>query len=218
MKMLAPGKSETILDAGCGGGFFTYEIAKKCKISVGIDWKLDKGLSLAIDQQSTVTYVIGDVQKLPFGPEGFDKILLSSVLQMVEDDRAVLMDCYRVLKGKGALVLSVPTGYYFIKELNHFKSKLKKKFGARGRAYYDLSELTELLQNEGFEVAKIEYSPKKLGSLIFEMGLLLWCRFGFPFFSPFLFCVFYPIVYLDNLGDTKQIGNEVIIKATKVSR
>lgn len=30
IRMLEPKRSEVVLDAGCGGGFFTYEIAKIC--------------------------------------------------------------------------------------------------------------------------------------------------------------------------------------------
>ena len=86
----------------------------------------------------------------PFALERFDKILLSSVLQMVEDDKTLLQECRRILKRKGTLVLSVPTEYVHLKRLNYFKSQLKKKFGALGKAYYDYNKVVGLLLNEGF--------------------------------------------------------------------
>lgn len=218
MKMLAPKESEVILDAGCGGGFFTYEIARKCKLCIGIDWNLYKGLSLAMGSQSNVAYVKGDVQKLPFMSGVFDKLLLSSVLQMVKDDRALLEECYRVLKGNGILVLSVPLEYIHLKTLNNYKPQLKEIFGSLGKAYYDYDEVIKLLVTEGFEIMQTEYSPKWWGSLIFEVGLSLRYRFGFPFFSPLLFPLLYPAAYFDKLGNRQQKGNELIVKARKVPR
>jgi len=218
MRMMGLKEDEVVLDAGCGGGFFTYEIAKRCEMSIGIDWNLSKGLSFAMGQQPKVVYVKGDVQRLPFGSEKFDKILLSSVLQMVDDDKSLLKECHRVLKRKGVLVLSVPIEYCYLKKLNDLKPQLKKMLGAQGKAYYDYDKVIELLRNEGFEITETEYSPKKWGSLIFEIGLFFWYHFGFPFFSSFLFPVLYPIVYFDKFADSKQIGNELIIKARRVPR
>lgn len=218
MKMLEPQESEVILDAGCGGGFFTYELTKRCKLCIGIDWNLNRGLSFAMSRQSKVTYVKGDVQKLPFTSELFDKILLSSVLQMVKDDRALLHECYRVLKRNGILVLSVPIEYVCLKRLNNHKLELKEKFGSLGKAYYDYDEVRQLLVSEGFEIMETEYSPKRWGSLIVEWQLFLWLHFNFPYSSPFLFPMLYPIAYFDRFASKKQIGNEVIIKARKVLR
>lgn len=218
MKMLEPKESEAILDAGCGVGSFAYEIARRCRLCIGIDWNLNKGLSLAMSRQSKVAYVKGDVQELPFMSEVFDKILLSSVLQMVKNDRALLHECYRVLKENGILVLSVPIEYIHLKRLNNHKLELKEKFGSLGKAYYDYDEVMELLVTEGFEIIETEYSPKWWGSLIFEVTLFLSHRFGFPYSSPFLFPLLYPIAYFDRFADKKQIGNEVIIKARKIPR
>ena len=217
MRMLETKKDDIILDAGCGSGFFSYEIAKRCKTAVGIDWNLNiSRSSWAMRKQPNVAYVIGDVQKLPFADEKFDKILLSSVLQMVEDDETLLKECHRVLKKKGTLVLSV-IEYIHIKRLNYYKSQLKEKFGARGKAYYDYDEVIGLLQGNGFEIIEVEYSPKKWGSLIFESYLFLWYRFNFPSFSPLLFPLLYPIAYFDKFANNRQKGNELIIKAKKVN-
>jgi len=218
MRMLELKEDEVVLDAGCGRGFFTYELAKMCKMSIGIDWNLSKGLSFAMGKQPKVAYVKGDVQRLPFALEKFDKVLLSSVLQMAEEDKALLRECHRVLKRNKVLVLSVPLEYCCLKKLNFLKPQLKKRFGALGKAYYDHDEVIELLRNENFKIIEIEYSPKKLGSLIFEIGVFLWHHFNFPFFSPFLFPILYPIAYFDKFPDRKQIGNEVIIKVRKVLR
>jgi ubiquinone/menaquinone biosynthesis C-methylase UbiE len=216
LEMLELKKDDMVLDAGCGRGFFTYEIGKRCKMSIGIDWILSEDLSFAMSKRSNVSFIKGDVQKLPLASRKFDKILLSSVLQMVEDDRALLKECRRVLKKEGILVLSVPVEYHYIKRLNSLKPQLKKRFGALGKAYYSLNEVVELLRSEGFKIMKIEYSPKKWGSLIFEIGLFFWYYLHFPLFSPILFPILYPIAYFDRFATRDQIGDEVCIKARKV--
>lgn len=217
MRMLEPSEGEVILDAGCGDGFFTYEIAARCELAIGIDWNLNRELPFVMSRQPKVAYVKGDVQKLPFNSWRFDKILLSSVLQMVKDDVVLLSECHRVLREKGILVLSVPIEYVCIRRLNRLKPQLKEKFGALGKAYYDCGKVTGLLRDQGFEIVETEYSPKRWGSLIFEITLFLWHRFGFPYFSPFLFPLLYPMAYFDRFADKRQIGSELIIKARKVS-
>ena len=214
MRMLNPRGNDVVLDAGCGGGFFTYEIAKICRC-IGIDWNLSDNLSYAMPKLPSVSYMKADTQKMPFKDEKFDKILLSSVLQMVEGDGALLKECYRVLKDKGILVLSVPVKYVYIRGLNELKDELIEKFGSRGKGFYEYNEVIKLLQREGFEIIETEYSPKRLGSFIYETRLYFCYRVGLPLFYPFYFLL-YPIAYFDRFGSKKYKGNEVVIKARKV--
>lgn len=217
MKMLDPHDGEFILDVGCGSGFFTYEIARMGELGIGIDWHISNELLLAMSMQPKVRYVKGDVQKLPFASGAFEKLLLSSILQMVKDDKALLRECYRVLKENGIVVLSVPIEYIYLKRLNNYKPKLGGMFGSLGKSYYDYDEVIGLLTSQGFEIIQTEYAPKRWGSLIFEANLFLWYHFGFPYFNPFLFPFLYPIAYFDRFANKGQIGNELVIKAKKVS-
>jgi len=214
MRLLNPQKNDVVLDAGCGSGFFTYEIAKICRC-IGVDWNISGNLAHAMHKLPSVSYMKADVQKMPFKDEIFDKILLSSVLQMVEDDEALLRECYRVLKEDGILVLSVPIEYIYIKKLNELKDELIEMFGSRGKGFYEYDEVIELLQREGFEVMETEYAPKKLGSFIYETWLYFCYHTGLPLFHPFYFPLLYPIAYFDRFGSKKQKGNEIIIKARK---
>lgn len=218
MRMLQPQEEDVILDVGCGGGFFTYELAKNCKSCIGIDWKLSKELSFAASKLLNLAYVKADVQRLPFASQKFDKILLSSVLQMVENDILLLRECHRVLVENGILVLSVPMEYMHLRRLNNLKPRLKQKFGALGKGYYTYNEVMNLLRKESFEITEPECAPKKWGSLIHEISVFLWYNFGLPLFSPFSFPFLYPIAYLDKLANSKQKGNEIILKAERVSK
>ena len=165
-----------------------------------------------------LTCIKGDVQRLPFASGEFNKVLLSSVLQMVYDDRELLGECHRVLKNEGILVLSVPIEYVWFKRLNHYKPQLKEKFGALGKGYYHYDEVMKLLETAGFKIMETEYSPKLWCSLIWELLLFFWYHFQFPYSSPFIFAVLYPTAYFDKFANRKQKGNSVIIKAKRVSR
>ncbi len=53
-------------------------------------------------------FLVGDAERLPFKSDYFDKVILSSVLQMVSDDRKVLQESHHVLKDNGIMVLCIP--------------------------------------------------------------------------------------------------------------
>lgn len=210
MRMLNPRRDDLILDAGCGGGFFTYEIAKICKC-IGIDWNISKNLSYAMRKLSSVLYMKANVQKMPFKNKTLDKILLSSVLQMVEDDEMLLEECHRILKKDGTLVLSVPEEYIYIKKLNKLKDMLNKKFDAN-KGYYTQDEIIELLRKRKFQIMEVEHSPKRVGSLLYELQLFLW-HHNLPLFDIFLFLLLYSIGYFDRLDNKNAKGCELIISA-----
>ena len=214
MRMSNLQKDDVVLEAGCGGGFFTCEIAKICRC-IGIDWNINANLSYAMHKLSSISYAKADVQKIPFKDEIFDEILLSSVLQMVEDDEALLKECYRVLKKKGVLVLCVLIEYIYVKRLNKFKNELIEKIGSRGKGFYGYDEVIRLLQRGGFEIMEMEYAPKRWGSFIYEIWLYFCYRAGLPLFHLFYFLLLYPVAYFDKFGSKKQKGNEVTIKVRK---
>jgi ubiquinone/menaquinone biosynthesis C-methylase UbiE len=216
LKMLDPKKDETILDSGCGSGFFTSEIAQKANFSVGIDLCLRERLALMISEQPGKMFAIADMQKLPFGHQVFDKILLSSVLQVVNDE-ALIGECRRVLKNDGIIVLSVPTEYCYFTSLNKIKPQLGLKAQARGKAYYEPKDLALLFRKFGFKIVSLECSPKKLGTLVCEMEIYLWHHLRLPLFSSIFFPFFYPLLYIENNADKQQNGNELIIKVKKIT-
>lgn len=134
MRMLNPQRHDLILDVGCGGGIFTYEIARICRC-IGIDWTIKKNLSYIMRKLSSCSYMKADVQKIPFKDMIFDKILLSDVLQVVENDEILLKECHQVLKNDGLFVLSVPIEFIYIRRLNELKNKLNEKYGVRGKGF-----------------------------------------------------------------------------------
>jgi len=216
MRMLDPQKDDYILDAGCGNGIFAYNIGKKCKC-LGLD--IQKRTSWKIIQSKNperVTFKKGDILKMPFERSQFNKILLSSILQMVKSDNKALLECRRVLKKRGVLVLSIPTSYVFIKKLNNLKRELRRKFKADGKCYYSWNEIKKLLTSNRFRIISTEYSPKRIGSIFYETILFITFKLNLPLFHWSYFFLLYPLMFLDHFSPHKSVGCEILIKAKKI--
>jgi len=214
MRMLNPQKNDFIVDAGCGGGYFSYEIAKISKC-VGVDRNIRNNEKYIMKYLKSISFVETDIQNMPFKDETVDKILLSSVLQMVDNDILLLKECNRVLKKNAIFVLSVPVEYVYYKELNKIKRKLKEKFGSQGKGFYKYNEIIKLLKDSGFNIIKMEYSPKSWGSFIYETWLYFCSNFNLPLYSSLYFFL-YPVAYFDRFCSKEKKGCEIIIKAKKI--
>jgi SAM-dependent methyltransferase len=59
-------------------------------------------------EQVPAALLSGDIMRLPFADNSFDKILMSEVLEHISDDRQALGELFRVVKPGGILALSVP--------------------------------------------------------------------------------------------------------------
>lgn len=205
---------DLVSDGGCGPGYYVSGILEQGAVPIAVDWKTHQGIRDMREEQPKPGFLRADVQKLPFGDGVFDAVLLSSVLQMVQDDRALLAECHRVLKGSGVLVLSATVDYLFIDRLNAVKPQLGRLFAVNGTGYYSVAEVARLLKGR-FRVIEIEYSPRLLGSLVYELELYFWYRFRVPFLSAAFYPLFGVFARLDSaLGGS--LGDEFIIKAQKI--
>ena len=161
---------DKILDLGCGDGYYSYllsQIPLKLKIT-GIDNHLE-----AIETARTLvppkkaTFIIGDAEKLPFPKDSFDKIIMSEVIEHVNDDIKVLKEARRILKEDGILVLTTPNkDYPFLWDpvnwiLEHsFNFHIKNGFFAgiwnQHLRLYKPEELKKRLEKAGFKVVSCE--------------------------------------------------------------
>ncbi|MBS9405584.1 class I SAM-dependent methyltransferase [Halomonas sp. TRM85114] len=104
--MLAPGPRESLLDVGCGTGYFTRGLTRRLDGPVsGIDidpaWVAfaEQGEDLDID------WLVGDAQALPFQDKGFDLAVSIAALCFVDDERQAVREMVRVARRRVALGL-----------------------------------------------------------------------------------------------------------------
>ncbi len=93
--------SKSILDVGCGNGFFTVPFSFKAKKVVGVDFS-EKMLSLNPHKNC----LKASAEKLPFNESSFDICFCSNLLHHLEDPKKAILEMARV--SKEWIVLSEP--------------------------------------------------------------------------------------------------------------
>lgn len=135
------GNEGLVLDAGCCGGWFSLEIAKKGNRVVGLD--LPRVVRQAVLQNPGML-VAGDACNMPFKKEVFDAIYASELIEHLFEPESFVAESYRILKPDKKLIICTPW------------SEEASLCHPTHRAWFDKDSLTELLQKHDFEVKRIE--------------------------------------------------------------
>jgi len=139
-------KNKKVLDVGCGAGVLTTLTS-----GVGID-------RIKYPQWASNFFIIGDAEYLPFKKSSFDLVILSNLLEHVDDYKKVISEAKRV--SKDMIYVSFPTKYSF-SALYHYLSKTKKYSAFYGGLDYDMvkssfSSFRVLKENERFLPFKLK--------------------------------------------------------------
>ncbi len=159
---------DRVLDCGCGMGFYLRVLSELTHAALhGID-RDEKALSFACRELSDreVLLVRGDIHRLPYATESFDKIILSEVLEHLGDDHQGLGEVWRVLRPGGTVAVTVPHRRYpfCYDPLNSVLEKLSISPIRQGtfagiwthhQRLYLPGELQALLEEVGFEVVDL---------------------------------------------------------------
>ena len=104
-KLLAPSPGESLLDVGCGTGYFTRRFARSGSAVTGID---ASPAMLSIAQAQTVAaerYLTGDARALPFPDQAFDLSISVTALCFIHEQRHALAEILRVTRRRFAIGL-----------------------------------------------------------------------------------------------------------------
>lgn len=163
--------NNSVVDLGCGDGFYLYllnNLPLRLKL-VGLDCdKVVLGNAKKNLSSRKIQLVQGDLIKLPFKDKGFDKAIMTEVLEHVTDDKKALSETHRILKRGGILVLTVPN-YDFPFLWDPINWILQNLIGthiggigffagiwARHKRLYKENVLKSLIENAGFKVVQVE--------------------------------------------------------------
>jgi len=107
-RMLLLNRTDTVLDAGSGDGFWTARFATHCAHITGLepDQQILRYTS-TLHQPPNITYVCGVAESLPFPNNTFDKVVSISCLEHFADPLQGLCEMSRILKPGGRLAISV---------------------------------------------------------------------------------------------------------------
>ncbi len=104
-----PVKTGSLLDIGCGEGFFIKKILENIKglKAAGIDVS-EKNLKLAQKNSPRARFVKSDACRLPFKDDSFECVTALELLEHVTRPDKVLLEIRRVLKKGGTFVCTIP--------------------------------------------------------------------------------------------------------------
>lgn len=169
LRYLDPQPGQVILDCGSGMGFYSYAIQRlypECQV-VALDGD-NKALRFAQARVSPrAALTLGDIQRLPFADASFDAVIMSEVLEHLEDDLEGLRQAHRVLKPGGVLAITVPFERYpaWYDPINRVAEALCRRPIRRGpfagiwanhRRLYGVEALRTLLLRAGLQPGPIE--------------------------------------------------------------
>jgi len=134
------------IDVGCGAGAYLYDLSQKGFNGIAIDTS-HKALSIAKSLSQLYKSKFNFVSDFSLDEiNKYDYVLAFELIEHIIDDRNIICKFNKLLKTKGKLIISVPAH-------KNLWSKHDEWAGHYRR--YDRSDLTGLLQNEGFRVLKI---------------------------------------------------------------
>jgi ubiquinone/menaquinone biosynthesis C-methylase UbiE len=107
-------RGKRVLDAGCGAGYGSAEIAQSAAAVTGIDVAPD-----AIEYASAsyplpgLRFLESSCLAIPFPPASFDLVVAFEVIEHLADYRTFLKECARVITADGLFIVSSPNKRYY---------------------------------------------------------------------------------------------------------
>jgi 2-polyprenyl-3-methyl-5-hydroxy-6-metoxy-1,4-benzoquinol methylase len=210
-----------ILDAGCGEGMATFELARRFPdhAITGVDFdasQIDRARFVARHGGfKNVQFYQIDLQTWHKEQE-FDAVLSVDVLEHIPDDEAVLRNLWRSLRVGAPLILHIPRH-------RHLQQRVLPGFTHHDvkdhvRPEYTESEITAKLIGSGFDIMQFDYTFGFLGEFAWEVNNIFWLP---PIVRRGISLAMFPLSLILGYVDVKQghtWGNSFLIKALKDTR
>lgn len=157
-----------ILDIGCGAGTICFYLAGKGHLITGVDISkkaVTKCLKSAKDMglKNTEFFVMNFPEEKILNKK-YDLVILTEVIEHLDNDILALKEIYKLLKPQGKLVLSTPSINAPLTRLRLTKN-FDKRVGHLRR--YELEQLKKILKEQGFKVLKIRKTEGILRNFLF---------------------------------------------------
>ncbi|MEM5778163.1 MAG: class I SAM-dependent methyltransferase [Candidatus Aenigmatarchaeota archaeon] len=155
-------KGKTVLDCGCGTGFFTKVVESTCRRIIGVDIS-KTNIQVARKLSPHIKFIRADILNLPFKREAFDIVMALDVIDHLHDRKKGLDEMIRVLKKDGFLILAFTTNPIIFRFLTYMIELHSKIFYYKGHPEthpfgqyndIDIKELKKYLKLKGFIILK----------------------------------------------------------------
>jgi 2-polyprenyl-3-methyl-5-hydroxy-6-metoxy-1,4-benzoquinol methylase len=108
MKALGAQPDEDVLEVGCGSGYYTRALVDLGAKVTATDLSpayVKQARALAPEAE----FLVEDAQELSFAEESFDRVLMTEVVEHVQDPVGAIREAHRVLRPRGVLAISTPS-------------------------------------------------------------------------------------------------------------
>ncbi len=160
-ELLGDLKGKSVLDAGCGNGYWTRRMALTAQRVVGIDFTgelIERAKGRGIP--SNTEFIIGNLERLLLANETFDIVLMNMVLLDLEELSSVVHEIARVTKFGGKIVISTTHPWFEnLPNTHSLKDESGKKVGRAVSNYF----ATGLIRDE---TNKYQHWHYKISDLI----------------------------------------------------
>jgi len=119
---LIPNKENSILDLGCGDGYFLNQLKQQCpkrgnfkQHYYGMDISECAILKAQLEYKD-INFVSMDAMSLGFKNECFDMVISYGAIEHIPDSQKALFEIRRVLKKEGMFLLMIPSLDYYRKD------------------------------------------------------------------------------------------------------
>ena len=164
--LLAPNPNETLLDVGCGTGYFTRQFAAdeiNGKV-IGTDIDLDMLRFAAGHSAHGIGFVTADARQLPFCNNSFDLVVSVTALCFIQDEKQALREMLRVARRRVVLGLLNRHSLLYLA-----KGRGGGRGAYRGARWHTLAEALRLFDD-------LPMRHGGLGTAIVMPGGKLWSR------------------------------------------
>ena len=133
------------LDIGCGIGNFV-------RFRKNTDAADINPISIELLKKEGFKAYLIKKNKIPVKERAYDSLLMDNVLEHIQNPNNLLLECKRIIKADGILIIGVPGKKGFKSEVDH-------------KIHYDQKKLISKLENFRFQHVKTFYKPFKLDIL-----------------------------------------------------
>lgn len=155
-----------ILDLPCGRGFYLNMLryVSECQlVGAELDWPVIQEARRRLAHLRGISLHCVNIYNMPYPRNSFDAVILSEVLEHIEDDARGLREAFRVLKPGGIVAITVPHANYpfWWDPINKTLERLFKRHVRRGFfagiwanhvRLYQPRQLRELVAAAGFTI------------------------------------------------------------------
>lgn len=142
---LRPSSTDTVLDAGCGTGYFTRCFARdQAALVVGIDSNPEAIRYARLHAAKQVTYLLAKGEALPFSTHSFDLAVSITALCFADDQLQFLKEIARVTRRRIAVGLLNRHSLLWVK-----KGRDGGRGAYRGARWHTFREVLELFSAAG---------------------------------------------------------------------